>query len=403
MGARTAKQWTAAGAARAARDARIATAQFLREAPIARAWQASKMVGAFQLHTAHLATQTDERTARRAAAELLFTGLGYPETWRPNDFMEAAERVLADQAKALAEADLYILSPNMCDVVVAAAQSLTFEDLSLVSADDLPSLSGLLVLPQPLMVKAVNGNLGDDRAYQWQSPIEQRRPSPAGRYADTSTVRLSLYHDSHGPVRPDSFLDFENLARSQGTPLPPLLLDAMRCIPFGVATTDEQLQNLAKFGVTARAEGQRARSGNRELGFEEERVVGEYTPGSEIDDPDDSFTARFLYAFWRLCQQQIAITTPAETRHAARVTAEKAGVSPDVRVVQLRPSPDRPSEETAGTSGRQWQHRWVVRMHKVRQWYPSEQRHKVIYRGPYIKGPDGKPLLGGDVVRGLTR
>jgi len=42
-------------------------------------------------------------------------------------------------------------------------------------------------------------------------------------------------------------------------------------------------------------------------------------------------------------------------------------------------------------------------MHKVRQWYPSEHRHKVIYRGPYIKGPADKPLLGGEVLRNLTR
>lgn len=44
----------------------------------------------------------------------------------------------------------------------------------------------------------------------------------------------------------------------------------------------------------------------------------------------------------------------------------------------------------------------VVRMHKVRQWYPSEQRHKVIHRGPYINGPHDKPL-GGETVRGLVR
>ncbi len=42
-------------------------------------------------------------------------------------------------------------------------------------------------------------------------------------------------------------------------------------------------------------------------------------------------------------------------------------------------------------------------MHKVRQWYPSLNSHKVIYRGPYLKGPADKPLLGGDVVRAVTR
>jgi len=81
--------------------------------------------------------------------------------------------------------------------------------------------------------------------------------------------------------------------------------------------------------------------------------------------------------------------------------ADRAGVSADVRVVRLRRT-----EQTGGASGhtaRDWQHRWVVRMHKVRQWYPSLQQHKVIYRGPYIKGPGDKLLLGGEVVRALIR
>jgi hypothetical protein len=42
-------------------------------------------------------------------------------------------------------------------------------------------------------------------------------------------------------------------------------------------------------------------------------------------------------------------------------------------------------------------------MHKVRQWYPSLQQRKVIYRGPFVKGDTAKPLLGGEVVRGLVR
>jgi hypothetical protein len=42
-------------------------------------------------------------------------------------------------------------------------------------------------------------------------------------------------------------------------------------------------------------------------------------------------------------------------------------------------------------------------MHKVRQWYPSLQQHKVIYRGPYIKGPGDKPLLNEEAVRALIR
>lgn len=54
------------------------------------------------------------------------------------------------------------------------------------------------------------------------------------------------------------------------------------------------------------------------MGLDEERVIGEYTPGSEIDDCDDTFAMRFLYAFWRLCEQRVVVTEPAEVRHSAR-------------------------------------------------------------------------------------
>jgi hypothetical protein len=227
------------------------------------------------------------------------------------------------------------------------------------------------------------------------------KPDAATRgWIHVPAVRVSQYHDRYGPVRPDSFLDFADQASAQGHPLPPLLLDALRCIPFESTATEQQRQALAEFVAVAQRTGQHAREHNRKLGFEEERVIGEYTPGTEIQDPDDSFTTRFLYAFWRLCEQRIATTSHAEVRHAARVAAERTGTSPEVRVVQLRPSNQEPGDIP---SGRDWHHRWVVRMHKVRQWYPSEQRHKVIYRGPYLKGPQDKPLLGGETVRGLVR
>lgn len=75
-------------------------------------------------------------------------------------------------------------------------------------------------------------------------------------------------------------------------------------------------------------------------------------------------------------------------------------MAPDVRVIEVRPRDRAPADDEPTT--RDWQHRWVVRMHKVRQWYPTEQRHRVLYRGPYIKGPADKPFIAGDIVRGLT-
>lgn len=111
-------------------------------------------------------------------------------------------------------------------------------------------------------------------------------------------------------------------------------------------------------------------------------VTGEYAPGSEIDDPDDLFMPRFLFAFWRLCEQRIVVPEHAPVNHSAQVLADRAGVSPQVRIVRLRRA-EQPADPETG--GREWKHRWTVRMHKVNQWYPSEGRHRVIHRGPTSK------------------
>ncbi|MGI5292841.1 hypothetical protein ACQEVF_57355 [Nonomuraea polychroma] len=390
---RSGRTWTQAGAARAARETRIATVRHLRTAEIARAWQQQKLLTAYQNQVAHIGHAP-------TATALLFGGMGYRPPF-PTDWTEATERVLTDEARCLAEADLYILSPQMCDVVIAAALTLTLDDLELLDEDDLPSRTGLIVLPHPIIVRTVGGALGDTRAFTWWTPSQIQHPTADQRgLEDRPAVRISVYDDTHGPVQPDSFRDFAAQARALGTPLPPLLLDAIRCVPFRYAATDEQKQSLEAFHALVAESGEATRDWHAALGQDENRVIGDYTPGSQIDNSDDSFSARFLYAFWRLCEQRIATVTQADINHSARITAERAGVPADVRVVQLRRT-DQPADQRP--AGRDWQHRWVVRMHKVRQWYPSLQQHKVIYRGPYIKGPDGKPLLGGETIRSLTR
>lgn len=389
-----ARNWSAAGAARFAREARIATAGYLRSAPAARQWHMSKLLNAYGLHLQH--TGSPEQ-----ALGLLLGGIGYRPPYPPG-WDEITEMLLADEASDLAAASLYILTPQMCDVTVAAAQTLTPEDLALLAEDDLPSPTGLVVLPQPLLVSAVTGDLGDDRAYRWRFPA-RIQPLSAGHHLRRTlpAVRMSLYHDAHGPVRPDTFIAYGAAARAAGTPLPPLILDAMRAVPLGYRATPEQEEDLKRFTGAARSTGEATREMYASEGFDENRVTGEYVPGSQIDDADDLFMAKFLFAFWRLCEQRIAVTEAADIPHSARVLADKAGVAPDVRIIRLRRPIQPDADGPAG--GRDWQHRWVVRMHKVRQWYPSEQRHKVLYRGPYIKGPEGKPMLGGEAVHGLIR
>lgn len=167
------KAWTLAASARAAREARIATARHLRTAPIARLWEASKLQNAHRLQLAHVGSPA-------TATAMLFAGMGYKPPF-PADWQAAAELVLADEARYLAEADLYILTPQMCDVVIAAAQTLTRADLELVSEDDPPAMTGLVVLPHPVLVRTIGGGLSDDRAYTWRFPAAIQYRSARGR------------------------------------------------------------------------------------------------------------------------------------------------------------------------------------------------------------------------------
>lgn len=386
------KKWTAAGAARFAREARIRTTRFLTT-PAAERWEVNRLVNAYGYHYAHLGD-------RDAAMDMLLGMIGYKRPY-PRDWGEISAMLLADEAHSVATADLYILSPEMCDVVTAAALTLTLDDLQLITAGDLPSKSGMVILPHPLIVRTVGGDLGDDRAFTWQAPVEML-PRSAGMPSrrPKTGFRLSVYDDANGPVQPDSFRDFAASARAAGTPLPPLILDSIRTYPFSQVITDEIREDLERFTGSTRSIGLAGKAFEEAHGIDENRVIGEYVPGTEIDDVDDLFTVRFLYAFWRLCDQRIALCEQAAVNHSARVTAERAGTPADVRIVQLR----RTERKTGNADGsREWHHRWPVRMHKVRQWYPSEGVHRVIYRGPYIKGPEDKPLIGGDTVRGLIR
>lgn len=346
----------------------------------------------------------DDTALRPIASLLLYGGSGLVEPW-PDTFDDAARRVLDRRADDLETATLYVLSPSMCDVVIAAAQTLTVDDLALIDDADLPSPTGMLLLPHPILVRAINGSLGDDRAYAWSSPAQLDTVDRSGRPTSLPAVRITTYLDAHGPVRPDSFRDMAAVARAQGTPLPPLLADGTRTFPWGVTATEEMRRAISAYGAHAQTSGQRWRDVNATLGFNEGDQVDdsfEYRPGDEIQDPDDLFSTRFLCAFWRLCTQEIAEINDVPAGHSAQVLAEQAGVPAEVRVAHIRPTA-RGGVGDAPSTARDWQHRWVVRMHKVRQWYPSEQRHKILYRGPYVKGPAEKPLLGGDVVRAMTR
>ncbi len=115
-------------------------------------------------------------------------------------------------------------------------------------------------------------------------------------------------------------------------------------------------------------------------------------------DADAYFRSTRPDMFRALCfliRQRVAETSTVMPDRAARRRMAREGKEPPpVRVISLRGG----SAHGGGDGSREYVHRWMVRGHWRRQWYPSIQQHRPIWVSPHVKGPEDAPLLGGEKV-----
>lgn len=145
---------------------------------------------------------------------------------------------------------------------------------------------------------------------------------------------------------------------------------------------------------------------------------GRERPWAVVEDAENSHKVlRTLLATWLLIRQ------PSDARKALHEVEEVAAPKSvqkriargagdptrTVRYVTLRKSLRPGTGE--GSGGREhaqkvYRHRWFVRPHRARQFYPSKGEHQTIWRGPYLVVPAGcedAPILGGERVNVLRR
>lgn len=110
-------------------------------------------------------------------------------------------------------------------------------------------------------------------------------------------------------------------------------------------------------------------------------------------------------ALWLLSQQRLASIAYARPDRPARRRLQRMGVDllqvPELRVVTLRRL--RKVERSDEVEETQWTHRWVVDGHWFPQWYPSLQEHRLIWKSPFVKGPEHLPLVVKRRVYRFTR
>lgn len=103
-----------------------------------------------------------------------------------------------------------------------------------------------------------------------------------------------------------------------------------------------------------------------------------------------------LFSTCYLMRQKLPTSDTETPDRSAQRRHRKAGLEPPtVRVYRIQ---QRERPETTGESQREWHHRWIVRGHWRKQWYPSIQAHRPVWIAPFLKGPDDAPLLGGEKV-----
>jgi len=121
--------------------------------------------------------------------------------------------------------------------------------------------------------------------------------------------------------------------------------------------------------------------------------------------PDDYGDPQFVEATGMLLKSLAFLASPYVDPNPVRMPRpqrrqlEREGLSPEkanerTHVVKLRREVKKPNKTNSlNGEGIEWQHQWWVSGHFRAQWYATEEAHRVIWIGPYLKGPQDKPLL----------
>lgn len=310
-------------------------------------------------------------------------------------FAADAARELKKVVNNLSVAEGFITSPTMHSVTIAAANSIADSECAMFSWDDLPAEHGFILLPKHIIFYPGEGQVPMDIiAFSWHTSTTKSIHS--GALETLPCIDIRTWVDTHGPVELPSWTQYLARAKAAGHPLPPLI-EVQKSVIMPDFVDPDLIDEVASelMGVSLSRQ-----ASDTKFTLSEDPDVSDYDGDAPIHGQSlQAWSQKYVLAFMRLAQQKVA--TISDFRDGIHPSTKPRPYHA-TRVVQLRsysPMSDSPAEPT----GRKYNHRFVVRMHKVKQWYPKAGVHKLIWRGPFIKGPENAPLLAGEKVNALTR
>ena len=269
----------------------------------------------------------------------------------------------------------FVVSPELHTATIAAATTLTASDIEGLSPEDFEFLDAMVLFPYPVWftspghryVSEVSALTLRSRAHAIMTSAGVDAVVPAVQIVQWQDLQIHHPFDVGVPMPPPSATGLSSDGSSLVSFTKGVVLHSEVCSDEGfIPPTSPDITS------TACAEDIR-------------------------EDVDASWGSRYVYALSRLIQTGTANCArggaPARSSKKSKRSALKGS---RVTVVSLSERHRRHSAESP--SSREFSHRWVVRMHKVRQWYPKEQVHKVIWRGPYVKGPQDTPIKESSVT-----
>lgn len=336
-------------------------------------------------------TAEDVAGLRRSLAEWYFEHgvtffhqailMGQQAVRPPGPADRVAALMAASEVHRLRDGDLWYADESLCALVDAAHPTMP---AFAPQPWDLPSQTGFALFAQPIavyegadarrddVVSAMARQSGDDRIKRVAEELYAQPVSIIGvswgpyrvPWWPAGGLWMSFYTQSH-LTREDTWAGMDaKTVRQARAMLPPLTIDNEAALAW-------------------RPEGAPA-----------DTYVLHGGPGQD----GTARWARLVFAAFRLAKQRkLAEQQTQRTPRPERRRTARAGLPErDVRVLRLRGS--RGAARAVGGAGREWRHRWVVKGHWRDHWFPSVQENRPLWISPYVKGPGGAPLLGGDKV-----
>lgn len=266
-----------------------------------------------------------------------------------------------------ASARLYCVAPDMLELALQAATP-SIESLN-ISAHDLPSNMGMVCFAVPIRI---------DRSFGQSTPICGALWFRwlSGGY---DTVTLVWLTDRYNPA-------FEWFLDVQGNPVNPAFTTSFRSV------TADDWRGAGDFRLAIHG------MDNLAVGIDNPPLI--ISP-NELVDANMRSDRAVLKAIWLLMSQTLAEVDVCKVGPPLQKKRGRNLPRPEVRVIKLR----RPPGGSGGGPGdREWRHRWIVRGHwRMQPWGPKRERVRPVWIAPHLKGPEGKPMLGGEKVYHLAR